>query len=353
MSEELDEARRVLEEQRKEVMDILTSELTTFGYDYLYKLNVSKEHYQMLRTIAKSEAEYLARQAQGADDGLSKVLMELSLSVAATVIAQVEPLIGVQPMPSPVSKVDNLCLRDGELMLESFPVEAATLRLQAALAVKDAKELISLFRGEHATSQLRITTEEIASELVREILSDLLGISHHDNTDLTGIEMTPGRLRSEMLELADTVGNLTKRVGNFAVGDRHMLALLTELEDFDAVSEDEVKSRDEVHFVGTLAKTIRVYCTKYDNVHYLDHYNPAVVVGYRGFSETDLNQHDAAYIFCPYVPVLCAGVIMNPVTHQPVTCFMTRRGKFVIREADQVKYKETFRNHYKSLSFKI
>lgn len=356
MSAELDEAERLLEEQRKAVIAIHTAELTQFGCDSLYAMNLSKEHYQMVKTIVKNEAAYLANSREWArregvdNDELSEVLLELSANVAASVIAQIEPLVGVQPMRGPVDVVKMLWLKDGKLVLEDRPVEATSRKLQTGLAVKDAKHLISLFRNEHATSQLRMTSEEIASEIVREVILDLLGISNHDNTNLTDVAITPGLLRSKMLELSETIGELTTRAGNFAVGDKRMLELLKELEDFDAIPEDEVKTWDEVHYVGTLAKTIRVYCTKYETPYYGD---ATVVVGYRGFSETDANQSDAAYIICPYVPVLCGGIVMNPVTYQPVATFLTRYGKRVNAEPEQERYKETFRNHYKSLSFKL
>ena len=37
-----------------------------------------------------------------------------------------------------------------------------------------------------------------------------------------------------------------------------------------------------------------------------------------------------SYFYCPYIPLQSSGVIMNPVTFQPVVSLMTRYGKAVM-----------------------
>jgi hypothetical protein len=47
----------------------------------------------------------------------------------------------------------------------------------------------------------------------------------------------------------------------------------------------------------------------------------AVLVGYKGSTETD-----AAAFYCPYIPLMSSGVILDPNTFEPTVGFMTRYG---------------------------
>jgi hypothetical protein len=47
----------------------------------------------------------------------------------------------------------------------------------------------------------------------------------------------------------------------------------------------------------------------------------AVLIGYKGSSEAD-----AAAFYCPYVPLMSSGVVLDPATFEPVVGFMTRYG---------------------------
>ncbi len=57
---------------------------------------------------------------------------------------------------------------------------------------------------------------------------------------------------------------------------------------------------------------------------YVDSYaadSQAVLVGYKGSSEAD-----AAAFYCPYIPLMSSGVVLDPATFEPVVGFMTRYG---------------------------
>jgi len=49
--------------------------------------------------------------------------------------------------------------------------------------------------------------------------------------------------------------------------------------------------------------------------------NDDVLVGYKGSSESD-----AAAFYCPYVPLMSSGTVLDPDTFEPVVSFMTRYG---------------------------
>jgi hypothetical protein len=46
-----------------------------------------------------------------------------------------------------------------------------------------------------------------------------------------------------------------------------------------------------------------------------------VLVGYKGSSEAD-----AAAFYCPYIPLMSSGVVLDPSTFEPVVGFLTRYG---------------------------
>ena len=71
-------------------------------------------------------------------------------------------------------------------------------------------------------------------------------------------------------------------------------------------------------FAGVLNGRIRVFIDPYfapsSGIHYM-------TVGYKGSSETD-----APAFYCPYIPLMSTGPVMDPATFEPVVSFMTRYG---------------------------
>jgi hypothetical protein len=55
-----------------------------------------------------------------------------------------------------------------------------------------------------------------------------------------------------------------------------------------------------------------------------------ILVGYKGGN----GESDAGYYYAPYIPLMSTGVIMNPVTTQPVISLMTRYGKVALTDSD-------------------
>jgi hypothetical protein len=78
--------------------------------------------------------------------------------------------------------------------------------------------------------------------------------------------------------------------------------------------------------VGTLNGTIKVYSYLWNQVQSTNvggSGNDTILVGGKfGNSETD-----SGYFYAPYIPLMSSGVVINPVTFQPVVSLMTRYGK--------------------------
>jgi len=67
--------------------------------------------------------------------------------------------------------------------------------------------------------------------------------------------------------------------------------------------------------VGTLNNAMKVYVNTYAGD------GASVLVGYKGSSESD-----AAAFYCPYIPLMSSGVVLDPGTFEPTVSFMTRYG---------------------------
>ena len=84
---------------------------------------------------------------------------------------------------------------------------------------------------------------------------------------------------------------------------------------FARTTEGSFEAPTNNKFVGTLNGAMRIYVDTYASD------NSAVLVGYKGSSEAD-----AAAFYCPYVPLMSSGVVLDPDTLEPVVGFMTRYG---------------------------
>jgi len=59
---------------------------------------------------------------------------------------------------------------------------------------------------------------------------------------------------------------------------------------------------------------MKVYVNQYAN-------NDDILVGYKGPTETD-----APAFYCPYIPLMSTGTVLDPDTFEPTVGFLTRYG---------------------------
>jgi hypothetical protein len=106
---------------------------------------------------------------------------------------------------------------------------------------------------------------------------------------------------------------------------------------FAPAVEGSFKGPNNTQLVGTLNGTIKVYSYLWNQAGAgVDMGAPApgnddtILVGYKGGN----GETDAGYFYCPYIPLMSSGVVVNPVTFQPVVSLMTRYGKSVFTRAE-------------------
>ena len=311
---------------------------------------------------------------------LNRVILPVIRRVMPTVIAN--ELVGVQPMTGPVGQIHTLRVRyattmtdnsaaatstvAGEEALSPFKiaqaysgstgataaaytagntaamegvggrqisvqilkqaVEAKTRKLQARWTFEAAQDAQAMHGIDVEAEIMAALAQEITAEIDQEILLSLRSLAAteftYNQATVSGTATYVGDEHAALAVLINRTANLiaqrTRRgAGNYAVVSPAALTVLQSATTsaFARTTEGVFEAPTNTKFVGTLNGTMRVFCDSYAAD------TTPVLVGYKGASETD-----APAFYCPYVPLMSSGVVLDPSTFEPVVSFMTRYG---------------------------
>jgi len=313
---------------------------------------------------------------------LNRVILPVIRRVMPTVIAN--ELVGVQPMTGPVGQIHTLRVRyansltdnsaaatsvtAGEEALSPFKiaqaysrvpndatstsyytgadtaslegnggkqisvqilrqaVEAKSRKLQARWTFEAAQDAQSQHGIDVEAEIMAALAQEITAEIDQEILLSLATLASTEYTynqaTVSGTATYVGDEHAALAVLINRVANLiaqrTRRgAGNWAVVSPASLTVLQSATTsaFARTTEGTFEAPTNTKFVGTLNGAMRVFVNSYAPD------TQPVLVGYKGSSETD-----AAAFYCPYIPLMSSGVVLDPTTFEPVVSFMTRYG---------------------------
>jgi len=304
---------------------------------------------------------------------LNRVILPVIRRVMPTVIAN--ELVGVQPMTGPVGQIHTLRVRysdtvgagasgatAGEEALSPFKiaeaysgdgtnapaptaslegtagnrlsiqilkqtVEAKTRKLSARWTFEAAQDAQSQHGIDVEAEIMAALAQEITAEIDQEVLSSLrtLGGANVENYDQATVSGTATFVGDEHAALAvqinraaNLIAQRTRRgAGNFAVVSPFALTLLQSATTsaFARTTEGTFEAPTNTKFVGTLNNAMKVYVDTYAGDA------TSVLVGYKGTSESD-----APAFYCPYIPLMSSGVVLDPGTFEPTVSFMTRYG---------------------------
>ena len=302
---------------------------------------------------------------------LNKVILPVIRRVKPTVIAN--EIVGVQPMTGPVGQIHTLRVRyaqsgtgvtAGEEALSPFKiaeaysgssagkatatsalegeagnklsiqvlkqtVEAKTRKLSARWTFEAAQDAQAMHGLDVEAEIMAALAQEITAEIDQEVIGSLLSlagsaVSTFDMTagDFTGTPTYVGDRHAVLAILINNAANLiaqrTRRgAGNYVVVSPTALTVLQSATTsaFARTTEGTFEAPTNTKFVGTLNSSMRVYVNSYANE------TSPVLVGYKG-----PNEMDAAAFYCPYIPLMSSGVVLDPSTFEPVVSFMTRYG---------------------------
>ncbi len=307
---------------------------------------------------------------------LNRVILPVIRRVMPTVIAN--EIVGVQPMTGPVAQIHTLRVRyadtvsdssgyatsttAGDEALSPFKiavaysgsnttgqgnatsaaegtagnkinvqilkqvVEAKTRKLSARWTFEAAQDAQSMHGLDVEAEIMAALAQEITVEIDQEILGSLRALAAtdaaYDQAAVSGTATFVGdehaALAVQINRVANLIAQRTRRgAGNWAVVSPAALTVLQSATTsaFARTTEGTFEAPTNTKFVGTLNGAMKVYVDSYASD------SQAVLVGYKGSSEAD-----AAAFYCPYIPLMSSGVVLDPSTFEPVVSFMTRYG---------------------------
>ena len=305
---------------------------------------------------------------------LNRVILPVIRRVMPTVIAN--ELVGVQPMTGPVGQIHTLRVRyadtfnstsgtdvtAGEEALSPFKiaegysgaaatdkaastgsmegtagnrlsiqilkqtVEAKSRKLSARWTFESAQDAQSQHGIDVEAEIMAALAQEITSEIDQEVIGSLTtlagsAVQTYDQTSVSGTATFVGDEHAALAVTINRVSNLiaqrTRRgAGNWAVVSPTVLTILQSATTsaFARTTEGTFEAPTNTKLVGTLNNAMKVYVNTYAS-------SDNVLVGYKGSTESD-----AAAFYCPYIPLMSSGVVLDPATFEPVVSFMTRYG---------------------------
>jgi len=334
----------------------------------------------VMATTLENTRKYLAESATaGATSAgnvatLNRVILPVIRRVMPTVIAN--ELVGVQPMTGPIGQIHTLRVRysdtftasgggtstvAGEEALSPFKiaegyagaatgkaantaalegvagnrlsiqilkqtVEAKTRKLSARWTFEAAQDAQAQQGIDVEAEIMAALAQEITAEIDQEVIQSLYTLAGaaaltYDQSAVSGTATFVGDEHAALAVQINRVSNLiaqrTRRgAGNYAVVSPTVLTLLQSATTsaFARTTEGTFEAPTNTKFVGTLNSAMRVYVNGYAT-------GDDVLVGYKGSSESD-----APAFYCPYIPLMSSGVVLDPSTFEPVVSFMTRYG---------------------------
>jgi hypothetical protein len=307
---------------------------------------------------------------------LNRVILPVIRRVMPTVIAN--EIIGVQPMTGPVAQIHTLRVRyadgvsSGDVVtageealspfkiaqaysgnnaangganttsaLEGTPgkrmniqilktsVEAKSRKLSARWTFEAAQDAQAQQGIDIEAEIMAALAQEITAEIDQEILGSLRSLASveetYDQALVSGTATFVGDEHAALAIQINRVSNLiaqrTRRgSANWAVVSNQALTILQSATTsaFARTTEGTFEAPTNTKFVGTLNGAMRVYVDAYMSD---TNDNNQILLGYKGSSEAD-----AAAFYCPYIPLMSSGVVLDPATFEPVVGFMTRYG---------------------------
>jgi len=297
---------------------------------------------------------------------LNKVMLPLIRRVMPSVIAN--ELVGVQPMTGPVGQIHTLRTRyaqtagganAGDEVLSPFKlaqaysgspdatataegtagnkmsiqilkqtVEAKTRRLSARWTFEAAQDAEAMHGLDVEAEIMQALAQEIVVEIDQEIIGSLRSLAGAGTTlnfNSISTDYTPtyvgdrhALLAIEINRAANRIAARTRRgAGNYIVVSPEALTVLqsASTSTFARTTEGSFDAPTNTKLAGTLNGTIKVFVDSYAAD------GTKVLVGYKGSSETD-----APAFYCPYIPLMSTGPVMDPNSFEPVVSFMTRYG---------------------------
>lgn len=209
-------------------------------------------------------------------------------------------------------------------------VTAGSRKLQARWtpeAMQDIKASHGLDLESEMTAGL---SAAIVSEIDNEIINDLIALagttgSFDMSGTFTGVPNYVGDRHAVLgvliNQISQEIARKTRRgQANWIVVSPLVVAVLQSASKsvFAPAVQGSFEGPNNTKLVGTLNGSIKVY-----TYIYFDTGSEPILLGFKGGN----GEMDAGYFYCPYIPIMSSGVVVDPNTFNPHVSLMARYGK--------------------------
>lgn len=205
-------------------------------------------------------------------------------------------------------------------------VKAGSRRLKARFTLEAMQDAQSQYGANVEQELTSVLAQQIVVDIDQEILSKLFAIAGvaRDTFDQAQVSGVAASVVDEHAALAVMINrhsnDIARRIrtasANWLVVSHTVLSVLQSAcaSQFAKTTEGTFEAPTNNKYVGTLNNTLRTYVNTYAQTN-------DILIGYKGSDEIS-----AAAYYCPYIPVMSSGTIVDPQTFENVMALVTRYG---------------------------
>jgi hypothetical protein len=224
-------------------------------------------------------------------------------------------------------------------------VEAITRKLSAKWSPEASKDLQAAHGVSIEGELVNAVATDVAYDITNEVVSNLARLGSLNVIEFDGSQhdLMGDRINALVLNINKACNDIARRTnrgqGNFIIVSPLMLSMLQSGQDVkyeQLASPQEGSLHTGIQVVGMLNEKIKVIVSLTLPMDY-----DTIIVGYNGSSAID-----TGYVYCPYVPLIASGVVMDPNTFTTMIRFMTRYGTYTCADggpANSMNYYSTIK----------
>ena len=209
-------------------------------------------------------------------------------------------------------------------------VKAGSRKLKARFTLESMQDAESQYGANVEQELTAALAQQIVLDIDQEILARLrsiagLSVAEYDQNKISGVATSVVDEHAALAVMINRYSNeiarkIRKASANWSVVSHTVLSVLQSAtaSQFVRTTEGTFEAPTNNKYVGTLNNTLKVYVNTYAT-------DDDILIGYKGSDEID-----AAAYYCPYIPVMSSGTILDPNTFEHVMALSTRYGFFAL-----------------------
>jgi len=205
-------------------------------------------------------------------------------------------------------------------------VKAGSRRLKARFTLEAMQDAQSQYGANVEQELTSVLAQQIVVDIDQEILGKLFAIAgvargEYDQAKVSGVATSVVDEHAALAVLINRYSNdIARRIrtasANWLVVSHTILSLLQSAcaSQFARTTDGSFEAPTNNKYVGTLNNTLKTYVNTYAS-------DDDILIGYKGADEIS-----AAAYYCPYIPVMSSGTVLDPNTFENVMALVTRYG---------------------------